>query len=270
MTLLATLLAFLAVLLALPVARARRLAREPQSAQRLREPSPARVQALLLALALLGGPVLALAVAGPRVAIFAASAAIVVATAARLIRLSARRTAAGQARQAVAEACALLSANLRVGMVPARALASAADDCAVLREAQRTLALGGDVSTVWRRQAEVDGMGGLRELARAWQVGTRSGASLTGTLEQVADGLSADLALGAVVGSELAGPRATGKVMAVLPLLGVGMGYLLGGDPMRWLAEGVPGWTCLITGVAFACAGVLWIESLARRAAVQG
>jgi tight adherence protein B len=154
-------------------------------------------------------------------------------------------------------------------MVPAQALASAADDCPVLHEAQRTLALGGEVTTVWRRQAEKEGLGGLRDLARAWQVGTRAGASLTGTLDQVAAGLSADVALQALVGGELAAPRATGKVMAVLPALGVGMGYLLGGDPLRWLTGGLPGWICLVGGVALACAGVLWIESLARRAAAQ-
>jgi tight adherence protein B len=270
MTLLAALLALLGVLFALPAPGARRLHGAPRSAERGRESSSARGQALLPALALLGAPVLAFALAGPRVATFVASAAIVVATAVRLVRLRSKRTAAGRARQAVAEACALLAANLRVGMVPARALASAAEDCALLREAQGTLALGGDVSAVWRRQAEVDGMDGLRDLDRAWQVGTRSGASLTGTLEQVAAGLSADIALGAVVDSELAGPRATGKVMAVLPLLGVGMGYLLGGDPLRWLSDDLPGWACLIAGVTLACAGVLWIESLARRAAAQG
>jgi tight adherence protein B len=204
------------------------------------------------------------------VAVVTAAAATLAGTAARLVRLSGRRRGTARAQEAVAEACALLLSNLRVGMVPAQALASAAANCAVLHEAHRTLTLGGDAAAVWRRQAGGDGLSGLRDLARAWQVGTRAGASLTGTLEQVASGLSADVALRAVVGSELAAPRATGKVMAVLPGLGVGMGYLLGGDPLQWLSAGPPGWLCLVGGVALACAGVLWIESLARSAAAEG
>jgi tight adherence protein B len=273
MTLLAALLTLAVVLVALPGPMTTRLDRAGPA---LRPPAgggghrPGRHRGVvLLVLGLLAAPLLAWAAFGPRVAVFTGSGAILAATTARLVRLRARRVAAGRAQAAVSEACALLSANLRAGMVPAQALGSAADDCAVLRQAQRTLALGGDVTAVWRRQAEEDGLGGLRDLARAWQVGTRAGASLTGTLDQVAAGLSADLALRALVGSELAAPRATGKVMAVLPALGVGMGYLLGGDPLRWLAGGLPGWTCLVVGVALACAGVLWIESLARGAAAQ-
>jgi tight adherence protein B len=273
MTLLTALLALGAVLLALPGRVSTRLDRAGRSVRPLAGKPHARRGrprgAVLLVLGLFAGPLLAWVGFGPRVAVFTGSGAILAGTAARLVRLRARRVAAAEARAAVAEACALLSANLRVGMVPAQALAGAADDCAVLHDAQRTLELGGDVTVVWWRQAEGDGLGGLRDLARAWQVGTRAGASLTGTLDQVAAGLSADVALQAVVGSELAAPRATGKVMAVLPALGVAMGYLLGGDPLHWLAGGLPGWTCLVAGVALACAGVLWIESLARRAAAQ-
>jgi tight adherence protein B len=270
MTLLAGLLALGGVLLALPGRTSRRLERAGPSAPPVAGVRRRLSAAVLLVLALLSAPVLAFVAFGPRVAVFSASGAILVGTAARMAGLRARRTAAARAQGAVAEACALLSANVRVGMVPAQALGVAAADCVVLHEAQRTLALGGDVTAVWRRQAEVDGLGGLRDLARAWQVGTRAGASLTGTLEQVAAGLTADMTLRSLVGSELAAPRATGKVMAVLPALGVGMGYLLGGDPLQWLARGLPGWTCLVAGVALACAGVLWIEALARRAAAEG
>ena len=123
---------------------------------------------------------------------------------------------------------------------------------------------------VWHRQAKEEGLGGLLDLARAWQVGTRSGASLTATLDQVAAALAADESLRAVVGSELAAPRATGKLMAALPALGVGMGYLLGGDPLGWLVQGPAGGTCLVLGTALACGGVLWIESLARRTGTPG
>jgi tight adherence protein B len=270
MTLAAALLTVGCVVLAVPVPGVRRLVVGRPSVAGAGGRRAPRTSTLLPVLALLLGPWLALVLAGARSAVLVASGAMVAGTVARLVGSHGRGTAAVRAQASVAEACAVLSANLRVGMVPARALATAADHCTVLREARATLALGGDVTAVWRRQSQRDGFGGLRDLARAWEVGTRSGASLTGTLEQVAAGLSADQALRAVVGSELAAPRATGKVMAALPGLGIGMGYLLGGDPLRWLTDGPAGWICLVAGVVLACAGVLWIETLARRAAAEG
>ena len=269
MTALTALLVLVAVLLALPGPGRRRLDAAPAPPAATSGP-PSRGPRSLLVLAPAGGLVLTLVLAGPRTAAFATSGAVVLGTAVRLGRLRVRRRVVTQARVAVAEACTLLAANLRTGMVPAQALAAAADSCPALEEARQTLALGGDVTVVWRRQARQEGSGGLRELARAWRVGTRTGASLTGTLDEVARGLTADVALRAVVGGELAAPRATGKVMAALPALGLGLGYLLGGDPLRWLGAGPAGWLCLLGGTVLACGGVLWIESLARRAATQG
>ncbi|HXD24490.1 MAG TPA: pilus assembly protein TadB, partial [Propionibacteriaceae bacterium] len=110
------------------------------------------------------------------------------------------------------------------------------------------------------------GHAGLLELGRAWQISIETGAPMSSTLDQVAASLSADQALTQVVNSELAAARATGKVMAVLPGCGIGIGYLLGGDPAHWLLAAPMGWTCLLSGVVLACAGVLWIEALARQA----
>ena len=209
---------------------------------------------------------LALVLGGPLAAVSSLAGLLVVGTVARLLGLRRRRLASARRRLAVAEAAGALAANLRVGMVPVQALTAASASCPVLAEARETLAIGGNVVAVWRRQAEQDGGEGFGDLARAWQVASTSGASLTATLEQVAVGLAADTALRAVVGSELAAPRATGKLMAALPGLGIGLGYLIGGEPLRWLSAGPAGWACLVLGVLLACAGVLWIEGLARRA----
>lgn len=214
--------------------------------------------------------VLAVLAGGARALVLALVGCVLLGTVLRLLRLRRRRLRAVAARRAVAEAAQVLAANVGVGMVPAVALRVAAGSCPVLAEAAATLAMGGDVPAVLRRQARTDGQLGLRDVARAWEVAAGSGASLTGTLEQVAAGLAADESLQAVVGSELAAPRATGKLMAGLPALGIGMGYLIGGDPLRWLTAGVAGWGCLLLGVTLACCGVLWIEALARRVAGQG
>jgi tight adherence protein B len=204
---------------------------------------------------------------GARGAVLALALLVVGGTVAGLRRQRRRRGSAVQGRVDVARACAALAAQLRVGQVPSEALVAAAADCAVLREARDAQDLGGDVTRVWRSQARRPGCAGLLDLARAWQVSSRSGAPMSAVLEHVAESLAADQSLRAVVAGELSATRATGKVMAVLPGCGVGLGYLLGGEPVGWLLAGPLGWGCLLGGVLLACLGVLWVEALAQRAA---
>jgi tight adherence protein B len=205
-----------------------------------------------------------------RGAVLASTGLLVAMTAGRLIVLYRRRRSTLRARADVAQACTVLASYLRVGQVPSAALAIAAADCDVLREGHRAHTLGGDVVSVWRQQARRRGHMGLLDLARAWQVSVETGAPMSSMLDQVASSLSADQSLMGVVNSELAAARATSKVMAALPPCGIGIGYLLGGDPVRWLLTGPAGWACLLSGVLLACAGVLWIEALARRASPDG
>jgi tight adherence protein B len=205
-----------------------------------------------------------------RGAVLASTGLLVAMTAGRLIILYRRRRSTLRARADVAQACTVLGSYLRVGQVPSAALAIAAADCDVLREGQRAHTLGGDVVSVWRQQARRRGHMGLLDLARAWQVSVETGAPMSSMLDQVASSLSADQSLMGVVNSELAAARATSKVMAALPPCGIGIGYLLGGDPVRWLLAGPAGWACLLSGMLLACAGVLWIEALARRASPEG
>jgi len=208
-------------------------------------------------------------VANEQGAVLSCAISLVALTAVRLGWQYRRRRSALRSRAAIAHACAVLASYLRVGQVPSAALAIAAADCEALREGHQAHTLGGDVVQVWRQQARRPGHAGLLELARAWQISIETGAPMSSTLDQVAASLSADQALTQVVNSELAAARATGKVMAVLPGCGIGIGYLLGGDPARWLLAVPVGWACLLAGVVLACAGVLWIETLARQASAE-
>lgn len=201
---------------------------------------------------------------GTRATVVAVAALLIAATSIRLLFGSWGARKAIRAEAEVADACSVLAAQMRVGRVPAEALHGAAQDCQVLALASKGQDLGGDVTEVWRRQAGRPGHGGLASLARAWQVSTQTGAPLAHSLEQVSKALTAEVALRSVVASELSAARATGKIMAVLPLLGLGMGYLLGGDPLQFLLSKSWGWGCLIVGVALASAGVLWIDKLAQ------
>jgi tight adherence protein B len=210
------------------------------------------------------------AMAGGGGAAMALAIAISLTMAIRLAVSHARLRAAITARRSVADACAALAAQVRVGRTPAEALITAAEDCPILAQAVSAHRLGGDVLAIWEAQSRRRGCGGLADLARAWAISNRTGAPLAATLEAVADGMASDEAVRALVAGELAGPRATGKIMAVLPLVGLALGYALGGDPVAFLLGGLVGWGCLVGGALLAAAGVLWVEALARHAAIEG
>ena len=224
-------------------------------------PSTSRLAGGLVSAVIIGT---AVALDGVRGAVLGVAVLVLGWTATGLLRQQRHGRLVRRRRAEVARACAALAAQLRVGQVPSVALATAAGDHPLLREARDAQELGGDVTRVWRTQARMAGLAGLLDLARAWQVSGRTGAPMSATLEQVAVALAAELDLRAVVAGELSAPRATGKVMAVLPGCGVGLGYLLGGEPIDWLLGGPFGWGCLLAGIVLACLGVLWIEALAR------
>ncbi len=208
--------------------------------------------------------------AGGRGAAIAAAAGIAVATGWGLATSHAGMRSALRGRKAVTDACTALAAQVRVGRLPTDALAIAAEDCPVLRPAQAAQLLGADVAAIWRAQSRRRGHRGLAELARAWQISTQIGAPMAASLERVAQGVAAEESVRVLVAGELAGPRATGKIMALLPVAGLALGYALGGNPIDFLLQTRLGWACLVGGVGLAAAGVLWVESLAQHAAVEG
>ncbi len=182
-----------------------------------------------------------------------------------LLRRNRRRRAVARERAEVVRACQLVGGMLGLGQVPAEALRAAAVRAPVLAEAAAVQSLGGEVAAVLRRAAGEPGREGLSQLAGAWQVAEQTGASMATTLAAVADRLAADLALRATVEAELSAPRATGRLLAALPIAGLGLGYLLGGDPIAFLTSSAFGQLCLALGAALGCVGLVWTELLADR-----
>jgi tight adherence protein B len=275
MTMLSGLCAAVAVILALtPRAKVRQRLLDVPELRGSHSARPDRpVGTILGRLGLAAGVCLPLVVwllLGPRAAVLAATALVMIGVVLRLIAVQVADRRALQARRAVAEACSVLASQVRVGRVPSEALRVAAQDCAVLAEADQVQRMGGDVTVVWRVGAGWPGQGGLLQLARAWHICAQTGAPLASALERVAEALATEEGLRAVVAGELSAPRATGKIMAVLPFCGLGLGFLIGGDPLGFLLSGPYGWGCLIGGACLAGAGVLWIDRLAHAAAQQG
>ena len=226
----------------------------------------ARAAAALVVFGLLVGLGLLFGVRG---AVFGLTGVLISGTVMVLIRRRGRRTDALTSRTAVAQACSILAAQVRIGQVPTEALRSAAEDCPILVPARDTVAIGGDPAGCWHAQSTGPGLAGLADLARAWQLSINTGAELAAALEQVAEALASDQALGLVITSEAAAPRATGKIMAVLPVVGIALGYMMGGDPVTFLISSPIGWACLAVGSFCACVGVLWMEQIADRATAE-
>ena len=68
------------------------------------------------------------------------------------------------------------------------------------------------------------------------------------------------------VDAGMAGARTTAAVLAGLPLLGVGLGELIGADPLSFLLSGGVGGWLLVIGVTLACCGLLWSDRITARA----
>ena len=173
------------------------------------------------------------------------------------------RAAAGVAGEEVFGACQLLAGLLRVGHVPTAALRIAARDAPILAEAAAVQEVGGPVAPALRRCGARPGCESLVELGIAWEVAERTGASLNATLDALTGRLSARRTVGHMVAAELSAPRATGRLLAVLPVAGVLLGYSFGGDPLAFLTGSLPGQLSLTAGIALGCAGVVWTERIA-------
>lgn len=191
---------------------------------------------------------------------WASVAAIVGLTMVHQVSQGIRRSRVARERQRVAVASHVIAGQLRAGATPRAALQVAAAECVALEPAVATIAIGGDVADALVRAGEGPGREGLASLGRAWRLGERLGAPITGLAEQVAAQVRADHVLRELVAAELAGPRASAKLLALLPLLGIGLGQVAGGHPVAFLTGNLLGRLCLVFGAALACAGVVWSD----------
>lgn len=177
----------------------------------------------------------------------------------------ARRRAMKQ-RDAVAEALGLMAAELRAGVLPRRVVTSLALDFPFLEAAARTADLGGDVSSALLTASREPGRELLVDLAGAWMVAERSGAPLARILDRLEASTRDDREIEREVQAGVSPARATGRLMAVLPLVGLMMGSGMGADPVALLTGTLPGALCLAAGATCACVGVAWVNRIAAAA----
>jgi tight adherence protein B len=181
--------------------------------------------------------------------------------------LNRRRRDVAARRTAVIELCDGTAAELTAGRPAGTALAQAA---AVLPNLPGLASIGDatpeEMIATLTRASTVEGCDGLRLLAGCWRIGVDRGGMLASVIEGLAEALRDEQSHREDIALQLAGPRATARLLAVLPALGLGMAAALGADPLRFLFGTMPGALCLILGSGLDILGLWWTSRLATAA----
>jgi tight adherence protein B len=180
----------------------------------------------------------------------------------RLPRFGARaRRQHADDRARVIDAMSALAAELRAGQPPGPALVNSAGTPPVWPSALAALRLDGDIPEALR--VDAGSHGALRSLAACWEVGSASGTGLAAAVSRLAEASRAAEEVRGELEVQLAGPRATARTLATLPLIGLLLGILMGADPVSWLLGSAIGLGCLAGGVFLTGLGIIWTGRIA-------
>ncbi|GLI26181.1 hypothetical protein ARHIZOSPH14_04230 [Agromyces rhizosphaerae] len=188
-----------------------------------------------------------------------------------MIALRRRGPAPGTEVDAVATGAHRLAVLLAAGVAPAAAWAHLASTAGgVAEHAADAARTGGDVAG-----AVVGAAGALpaparlgwQALAAGWSVAERSGSPLAQMLRDTAGALRDVAELQRELDAVLAGPRATARLVALLPPVGLAFGAALGFDTVGALLGSPLGLGSAVAGVALLGAGLVWSRALVARAA---
>lgn len=171
-------------------------------------------------------------------------------------RDSARLTAALQS----------LAADLEAGVPAATALQRAGEAHVWLAGAAAAARVGADVPDAFSANARRHRSPALAALGACWLVSSNAGAALAPGVRRSAQIAVVELRLQDRVESELAAPRATGRLLAVLPALGIAFGQMLGADPVPWLLGSPSGRWAAALGGFLTATGMWWSSRIVSAA----
>lgn len=180
-----------------------------------------------------------------------------------------RREAQARQRQGAAEFLLAFADELTTGLPLETAVVRASEGMTWLSHAVRAAEMGGDIPLALRQDAARGDLAVLASLSAAWQVASGSGAGLAVAARNLGHAAMERERARRELASEMAGPRATAKVLALLPFIGLLLGSGFGGSPWTWLTSTPTGLVTLGLGLGLECLGLLWVQWLVRRVEKQ-
>jgi tight adherence protein B len=265
-TVLAAGLAAVLVSLLLPMSPARGLGLPASMSVRTSgEPSSAARSSTLLLVTGVAGVMVLWSWLSPRRFVLTLLLGAVVWAVGRVVRRRRAARAAERRSEQVLAACESMASDLAAGQPPLLTLDRAAAEWEELAPVATAGRLGADVPAVLRELAGRPGARQLRTLAATWQVAHDTGSGLAGAIAQAAESIRSERRTARLVAAELASARATARMLAALPLGVLALGTGIGGDPVGFLVDTVPGLACLASGLALSFAGLFWLERIADR-----
>jgi tight adherence protein B len=193
------------------------------------------------------------------------------------VTLWTRRRRHFRARRRAAESAALqgaldvLVSELRVGAHPVAAFSAAAMEvdgpvADSLRAVAARARLGADVAAGLHSVTGSSSMPAhWGRLAVCWQLAQDHGLSIANLMQAAQRDIVERERFSAKVDAGMTGARTTAMVLAGLPLLGVGLGELIGAEPVSFLLSTRVGDWLLVIGVTLACGGLLWSDRITGR-----
>ncbi|MEU6017801.1 type II secretion system F family protein [Streptomyces sp. NPDC047515] len=164
--------------------------------------------------------------------------------------------------------CGAVVGELRAGHEPGQALLVAVRGTGVMGAAEAGVTaaarFGGDVPAALGQAAREPGLDGLAGVAACWRVAVDGGAGLAAGLDRLEGALRAERRRREELRAQLAGAWSTVAVLALLPVLGLGLGAALGADPLMVLLHTPAGLVCLVVGGALETAGLCWAGRIVR------
>jgi tight adherence protein B len=188
-----------------------------------------------------------------------------------------RRTRHVRVKRRATESAALQGAldvlvgELRVGAHPVAAFGVAAGEvdgvvAASLRAVAARARLGADVAAGLHSVTSRSSMPAhWRRLAVCWRLAQDHGLAIATLMQTAQRDIVERERFSAKVDAGMTGARTTAALLAGLPLLGIGLGELIGAEPLSFLLTSVVGGWLLVIGVTLACGGLLWSDRITAR-----
>jgi tight adherence protein B len=217
--------------------------------------------------------------------IAAALGIVILVSAVRSARRAARRWRSADDRDVAEDLLVAFAAELDAGAEPAVALRSAVTAARAAGTGLVETATGASASREGELDAVATGLAAgtdpagllagcrtpmLRQLGIALRVCRAGGARLAPVARALAGQAQADARRAGELAAALAGPRSSGRLVAGLPLVGLGFAALLGAGPVHVLLGTSAGSACLAGGVLLDLLGLRWLrwtgDRVARRA----